>query len=66
MKKIVIGVTILASTIEIKIMLYFQCTGGEPVWIDKASMHIRITLVFLTALYMHLISPTVDSEARPG
>ena len=45
-----IEVNILASTTEIKLVFYSQCTVGEPVWIDKASMYLRITLVFLIAL----------------
>ena len=58
-----IGVTILASTTEIQLVLSSQCTLGAPVWSAKASMHLRITLVFLTALYMHLISPSVESDS---
>ena len=57
-----IEVNILASTTEIKLVLYSQCTVGEPVWIDKASMYLRITLVLFTALYMHLIYPSVESD----
>ena len=29
-----IGVTILASTIEIQLVLYSQCNVGSPVWIS--------------------------------
>ena len=60
------GVTILASTTEIHLVLYSQCTVGAPVWIDKASMYLRITLVFLTDLYTHLIYPAVESDAISG
>ena len=54
-------VTILASTTEIQLVLSYQYTFGVPVCIDKASMYLRITLVFLTALYMHIKSPSVDT-----
>ena len=52
-----IGVTILAPTTEMKLVLSSQCNVGAPVGIAKASMNLRITLVFLKSLYMHLISP---------
>ena len=41
-----LGVTILASTTEIKIMLYSQCTVVAPVWSARDSMYLWITLVF--------------------
>ena len=49
-----LGVTILASTTEIQLVLSSQCTVGACVYSAKASMYLRITLVFFTALYMHL------------
>ena len=52
-----LGVTILSSTTEIRLVLYSQCYVGAPVWSAKASMYLRITLVFLTALYIHIIYP---------
>ena len=55
-----LGVTLLASTIEIQLVLSSQCTVGAHVWSTKASMYLRITLVFLTDLYMYQISPSVD------
>ena len=58
-----LGVTILTSTPEIQLVLSSKFTVGVPVWSAKASMYLRITVVFLTALYMHLISPSVDSDA---
>ena len=58
-----LGVTLLASTIEIRLVLSYQCTVGATFFISKASMYLQITLVFLTALYMHLISPSVESDA---
>ena len=61
-----LGVTILASTTEIQLVLYSQCTVGAPVWSDKASMYLQVNLVFLTALYVHLISPSVESDAIAG
>ena len=61
-----LGVTLLASTKEIKCLLSFQCTVGAPLWSAKVSMYLWIDLVFLTYLYMHLISPSVDSEAIAG
>ena len=61
-----LGVTILDSTTEIKIVLYYQCTVVVPVWSDKASVYLHITLVLLTALYMHLIYPAVESEDTYG
>ena len=56
-------VTLLASTSEIQIVLSSQCTVGAPIWSYKASMYLRITLVYLTALYMHLIYPSVESDS---
>ena len=41
-----LGVTILSPTTEIKFVLYYQCTVGEPVWNDKASMYLHIALVY--------------------
>ena len=61
-----LGVTILASTKEIKLVLSYECTVGLLVWSAKASMYLRINLVFLTALYMYLIYPSLDSEAIAG
>ena len=48
-----LGVTLLDSTIEIQLVLSLQCTVGAPVFSAKASIYLRITLVFLTALYMY-------------
>ena len=45
-----IGVTILASTTEIQMVMSSQCTVGVSLWSAKASMYIRISLVFLIAL----------------
>ena len=56
-------VTILASTTEIKLVLYSQCTVVAPVWSAKASIYLQINLVFLTALYIHIIYPSVESYA---
>ena len=61
-----LGVTILDSTTDIKLVLYSQCNVVVPMWSDKASIYLRITLFFLTALYMHLISPSVESDAIAG
>ena len=58
-----LGLTILASTTEIKRELSSQCTVGAPVWSAKSSMYLRITLVLLTALYMHIVYISVESEA---
>ena len=52
-----IGVTIITSTTEMKIVLYYQCTVGAPVWSARVSMDLRIKLVLLAALYMNLIYP---------
>ena len=38
-----LGVTPLASTTEIQLVLSYQCTVGAPVWIAKASMYLRIS-----------------------
>ena len=59
-------VTILDSTTDIKLVLYYQCAVGAPVWSAKDSMYIWIPLVLLTTLYMHLICPSVESEAIAG
>ena len=61
-----IGVNLLASTTDIQLVFSSQCTVGAPVWSDKASMYIRITLDFFTALYMNLISPSVESDDIAG
>ena len=61
-----LGVTILASTTEIKLVLYSQCTVGAPVWSARYYMYLQTTLVFLTDLYMHIISTPVESEAISG
>ena len=61
-----LGITILASTKEIKLVLSSQCTVGAPAWSARASMYLRTTLVFLTALYIHLIYPPVESKAIAG
>ena len=61
-----IVVTILASTTEIKLVLSYQCTFVAPVWIAKAYMYLRVNLFFLAALYMHLISPPMESDAIYG
>ena len=61
-----LGLIFLASTTEIQLVLSSQFNVGSPLWIDKASMYLRVTLVFLTDLYMHLISPSVESEAIDG
>ena len=45
---------------------YSQCTVVAPVWIAKASIYTRITLFSFTSLYMHLISPSVDSDYIAG
>ena len=64
--RLTLGVTLLASTKEIQLVLYYQCTVGAPVWSANVSMYLRINLFFLTALYMHIISPSVESEAIYG
>ena len=61
-----LGVTILASTTEIKLVLSSQCTVGEPVWNDRASMYLQITLVLFKTLIMHIVSPSVESEDIAG
>ena len=61
-----IGVTILASTTDIKLVLSYQCTAGATVWSGKDSMCIWITFILLTALYMHLFYPSVESDAIAG
>ena len=57
------GVTILASTTERQLVLSYQWTVGAPVWSAKASIYLWITLVLFTAVYMHLISPSLESDA---
>ena len=61
-----LGVTILASTTKIHLVLSYQCTEGEHVYSAKASMYLLITLVFFTSFYMHLVSPSVDSDYIAG
>ena len=50
-----LGVTILYSTTEIKLVLSYQGTVGAPEWSARASIYLRITSVLLTAFYLHLI-----------
>ena len=57
-----LGVTLLYSTIDIKMLLSSQITVGAPVWSARAYMYLWIILVLLKALYMHLISTSVESE----
>ena len=57
-----LGVTLLASTTENKRVLSSQCTVAAPVWHSKPYMYLWIVLAFLTSLYIHLISPSVESE----
>ena len=40
------------------------CSGPIISWSAKAYMYIRTALVLLIALHMHIISPSVDSEAN--
>ena len=61
-----LGVTILAPTTKIKIVLSYKCTVGAPVRSAKAFMYLRIALVFLTALYMNPIYPSMESYAIDG
>ena len=58
-----LGVTLLDSTTEIQLVLYYQCTIGAPLYSARASKYLRIIFVLLTALYMHLISTSVELDA---
>ena len=64
--RLTLRVTLLTSITEIQLMLSSYYTLGSPVWGDKASMYIWITLFFLTALYIHIISSSVESDAIDG
>ena len=61
-----LGVTILDSTTEMHLVLSFQFTVGAPVWRSRDSIYLLISLAFMTALYMHLIYPSLESEAIYG
>ena len=61
--RLTLGATLLDSKIEIKSVLYPQCTVGASVWNAQASLYLCIALVLLKSLYMRLIYPSVDSEA---
>ena len=61
-----LGVIILDSTTEMKLVLSYQCTVGSLVWSARDSMYLRITLVLLTDSYIHLFSPYVESDAIAG
>ena len=63
---LILGVTILASTAEIQLVLSSKCTVGTPVWSAKAFMYLHITLVFLKDLYMHTIFPSMESDVIAG
>ena len=60
------GVTLLASTTEIKLVLSYQFNVGAPVWRDKASIYLLIALFFLIDLQMYLIYSQVESGATSG
>ena len=45
-----LGLTILDSTTEIKLVLSYQCNIGALVWSAKVYVYLRITLIFLTSL----------------
>ena len=47
-----LGVTLLASTTKIQLVLYSQYNVGAPLWIAKAYMYLQITLVFFTT-FLH-------------
>ena len=49
-----------------KLVLYYQCTVGAPVWSAKACMYLPIELVLLKSFYRYLISPSVESYATVG
>ena len=61
-----LGVTLLASTTYIQLVLSSQYIVGAPVRSSKASMYLRVALVFLTALHVHLIYPSVESDSIAG
>ena len=61
-----LGVNISASTKETKLVLYSQCTVGVPIWSFKAYMYLWIVFVIFTYLYMHIISPSVESDSIAG
>ena len=58
-----LGVTILDSTKEIQLLFSSQFNVGSPLCSSKACSYLSIAFVFLIALYMHLIYPSVESEA---
>ena len=60
-----LGVTILYSTTEIKLVLDSQFSVGAPVYSPKASVYLQITLVFLRymkSIAPHTGAPTVHCE----
>ena len=61
-----LGVTALASTTGMQLVLSSQFIVGALVCSAKASVYFQITLFFFTDLYMHLISPSVESDAIAG
>ena len=61
-----IRLTILASSTEIKLMLYSQFTVSALMWSAKAYIYLRISLVLLTVLCMYIIYPSVESEDMSG
>ena len=63
---LILGLTLIASTTEIQLVLSYQCTVGATTWSAKAFMYLCITLIFLKALYMHLIYPSVESDTIAG
>ena len=47
-------------------MLSSQCAVGAPVCSARDSMYLRMTLFLFKALYIHLIYPSVESDATDG
>ena len=61
-----LGATILASTKIIQLVVSSKYTVGAPVCSAKYYMYLLIALVFLTVLYIHIISLLVYSEDIDG
>ena len=64
--RLTLRLTLIVSRTKMQLVFYSRCNIGAPVWSAKDSIYLGMALVFLKALYMHIISPSVDSEDTAG
>ena len=61
-----LGVTVLATTAEIRLLFSSQCTFDAPLFSAKVSVYLRIVLVLLIDLYINLIFTPLESVVTAG